>query len=68
MKKFKERLKELRSACGISQKEIAEKLGITRSAYANYEQGTREPDFETLKKICFLFDCTSDYLIGKDEF
>lgn len=65
---FSKRLKELRSACGISQKEIAQKLGITRSTYANYEQGIREPDLETLKNICILFDCTSDYLIGKDEF
>lgn len=68
METFNEKLKQLRNGMNLSQKQIAEKLGITRSAYANYEQGTREPDFETLKKICFLFDCTSDYLIGKDEF
>ena len=68
METFSEKLKQLRNGVNLSQKEVAQKLGVTRSAYANYEQGTREPDFETLKKICFLFDCTSDYLIGKDEF
>ena len=68
METFSEKLKQLRKDCNLTQEQVAIKLKIKRSTYANYEQGIREPDFEMLKNICTLFDCTSDYLIGKDEF
>ena len=68
MDTFGNKLKKLRYKCKLSQKQIAKKLEISRSAYANYEQGRREPNLKTLKKISILFHCTCDYLIGKDEF
>ena len=64
MEKFNEKLKQLRLERALSQNDVAEKLGLTRTAYANYEQGIREPSYETLKKICQFFEVTSDYLIG----
>ena len=57
-------LKELRITNGLSQQKTADALGITRSAYSNYEQGIREPDLETLKKLCALFKVSADYLLG----
>ena len=51
-----------------SRKEIAEKLGFSRGQIGNYEQGSREPDQETLLKISNFFDVSVDYLLGKSEY
>lgn len=59
------RLKELRSEMGLSQASVAERLGITQQAYANYEREVRQPDLEMLLKISTLFNVSVDYLLGK---
>lgn len=59
------RISELRKEKNLTQVEFAEALGITRSAYSHNELGTREPDYELLKKIADFFDCSPDYLLGK---
>ena len=56
-------LKELRSSKGVSQQIVAEYLGISRQAYSNYENGNREPDFETLLKLGEFFNCSVDYIL-----
>ncbi len=61
---FAKKLKEIRMEKGYSQKETSLKLGMSKNAYSNYEMGIREPSLDTLKKICQLFDTSSDYLIG----
>lgn len=61
---FSERLKNLRKAKKLSQYELAERLGFSRGKLANYEQGTREPDFVTLEIIANFFDVSTDYLLG----
>ena len=64
-----ERLVALRQESGLTQQIVAYDLGITTSAYANYEQGLREPSIETLVKMSDLFDVTVDYLLGlTDEY
>ena len=60
------RLKELRTAAGLSQQTVASKLGITQQAYANYERGKRQPDNNTLLFLADLFNVSVDYLLGKD--
>lgn len=61
------RLKELRTEKNLSQRDIAEYLGITQQAYANYERNAREPDFGTISKIADLFDVSVDYLLGRTD-
>lgn len=61
---MKEILKELRKEKGLSQKEVADAIGVTRGAYGNYEQGTREPSIDILIKICKFFNTTPNYLLG----
>lgn len=63
---FKNQLKYYRKSINISQEQIANKLGMTQQAYANYEQGIREPNIETIKKLCIIFDCTADELLEID--
>lgn len=55
-------IKDLRKQKSLSQQAIANYLQITRQAYSNYENGKREPDYETLLKLSEFFDVTVDYL------
>lgn len=59
------RLKDLRLGMGLSQSDMANKLGITRQAYNFYENGKREPDFKTIIFIADFFSVSIDYLIGR---
>ncbi|MBQ8444110.1 MAG: helix-turn-helix transcriptional regulator [Clostridia bacterium] len=62
-----ERLRELRKGLGVSQTEVAKAVGISASAYSNYEQGIREPSYEILKKLCEYYNVSADYLLGIEE-
>ncbi len=64
---FSERLKELRAEKGLSCKQASEMIGLSRNAISNYEQGIREPSIDTIKDLCKLFECTSDYLLGIED-
>ena len=61
---FGNNLKRLRMEKGYTQKDIADRLGMSPSAVGMYEQGRREPDNEVLASLCKLLDTTPDYLIG----
>ena len=62
-----QQLSILRKSKGLTQKEIAEHIGVTRQAYANYESGNREPDFKTLLKLAEYLDVSTDYLLGETD-
>lgn len=49
-------LKELHTERGLTQKEVADKLKTNRSTYANWEQGIRSIDIDTMFKICDIYD------------
>lgn len=61
-----DRLKSLRKAKKITQKELSFALGISASAIGMYEQNRRFPDSQTLNKITAYFNVSSDYLYGKE--
>lgn len=62
---LKDRLKELRKSKSMTQKEVAEKLNITREAYTLYETGKNVPTIETLKKLAELYQTSIDYIVGR---
>jgi transcriptional regulator with XRE-family HTH domain len=62
---FSTNIKKLREENNLSQKDIAEYLGITRQAVAAYELAKREPDYEVLKKLADYFGVSVDYLLGR---
>lgn len=64
---FAERLKELRLRDGMSQAELAKKIGRTNAAISMYETGRREPDLETLEELCDLFNVNMNYLTGQED-
>lgn len=67
MTAFKDRLKELRTAKGLSQRALADQIHISSSSIGMYESGQRQPDFETLEKIADLFNVDVDYLLGRKD-
>ena len=65
IKTLSNRLKELRTANGYSQKEVAHRLGISPSIISGYETGERTPSAENLLALSYLYKCSTDYLLGK---
>ena len=64
---FGERLREQRKKHGMTMKELGKKFGLAESTISGYENGAREPDFETLVKFADFFDCSIDYLLGRTD-
>ena len=65
MGNFQSVLKSLRKANGLTQDELAKILKISRSTIGMYENGSREPDYETLEAIADYFNVYIDYLLGR---
>lgn len=61
------RMKELRMQAGISQKMLAEKIGVSQQSINKYENHSIEPDIETLIRISDVFSITVDELIGHEN-
>lgn len=61
---FKKRLRELRTSRNLTQNKLAEELGIAKSTISMYENGNREPDFETLELIADYFNVTMGSLVS----
>ncbi len=59
-------LKIYRNAVGLSQKEVAEVLGISIPTYSGYERGASEPDIETLVRLSYLFGVSTDTLLQRN--
>ena len=66
-KTFPIRLKELRTETGMTQTDLARKLGISRSTVGMYELGRREPDFAILDLCADVFNASIGYLLGDAE-
>ncbi|MCR6784041.1 helix-turn-helix domain-containing protein [Bacillus thuringiensis] len=64
---FGTRLHTLRKERKLRQEDMAKQIGIARTTYAMYEQGNREPDYNTLIKLATFFEVSIDYLLGTTE-
>lgn len=58
------RLAEAREKAGLKQIQVAERLGVSRQTYGNYEKGTRDPDTETLRRLAEILNVTTDFLVS----
>lgn len=65
---FNDRLKSCRELCGITQVELAEKIGVSKDLYNKYERTETRPNFETLRKIAIALNVSTDYLLGLTDF
>ena len=64
MEKMGQRIKELRTDLGISQKELASRVGVAQNTIAQYEKGTANTSLDILFKLARVFNITADYLLG----
>lgn len=67
MSKFSDRFKQLRKQRNLSQQDLANQLGYTKSRVNMYERGEREPSYEVLEEIADYFNVDLDYLHGKSD-
>ncbi len=58
---------ELREGKGITQKQLAEYIGVRNYTIGNWEQGRTEPSIGELVALANFFECSVDYLIGRED-
>lgn len=63
---LQDRLRELRSQKGATQEDVADYLGVSKSAYGYYEAGRNMPSVESLLLLAKYFSVSTDYLLGRD--
>ena len=66
MNNFSQSLKQHRISNGLTQKQMADKLEMTKNAYQKYELSTREPNLDTLISIANILKISLDELVGRN--
>ncbi len=61
---FGSRLKELRKQSGLTQQQLADRIGVTKSVISFYELRERSPSPEVLAKLAYVFHVSTDHLLG----
>lgn len=61
------KLKSLRIEKKLTQKQIADRIGLAISAVSSYESGTRYPSYDVLIKLAQIFHVSTDYLLGMTD-
>ena len=64
---FNDNLKEARPKRNVSEKEVADQIGVATTTYSLYESGNREPSVQTIKKIADVLNVSADELLGLSE-
>ncbi|MFS7261506.1 helix-turn-helix domain-containing protein [Carnobacterium divergens] len=67
MNKFSNRLKERRLEKKLTQQALADKVGVNRVTYTNWENGNREPDLDKVVELATELNTTIDYLLGTTD-
>jgi len=67
MSAFSMRLRELRAVKKVTQKHVAESIGISVRAYQHYELDEKEPTLGNINKLADFFEVTTDYLLGRSD-
>lgn len=66
MSSLGENIKSLRKICGLTQKELAEKISVAENTVTSYERGSRIPDMEKIQQIASVFKMPVDDLVNGD--
>ena len=64
---FASRLKQLRLNKNLRQEQVANLIGVNKSAISTYENNTRQPSFEILVRLATLYRVSTDYLLGRTD-
>lgn len=65
--KFNEILKQIRKENNMTQKDVYLALQVSPNCYASWEQGRTQPDIDSIKKLCKIFNVSADCLLGLEE-
>ena len=58
---------EARIAMGLKANQVAELIGVHKNVLSTWETGQKNPSYENLLKLADLYDCSVDYLLGREE-
>ena len=61
------RLKELRQEKHMTQKELGKRVNVRNTTISMYETDQRQMDPDTVDRMCTVFECSSDYLLGRSN-
>lgn len=64
---FGQKLRELRKQSGLTQKQLADRIGVTKSVVSFYELQERSPSPEVLIKLSGIFHVSTDHLLGIEK-
>ena len=64
---FNENLRAGRERKNMTQKDVADNIGVAKSTYSLYESGNREPNVQTIKKLADLLNVSADDLLGLNQ-
>ncbi len=64
---FGERISILRKAKGISQVQLANRIGVSKQSVSNWENNNIMPSVDMVITLAVFFGCTSDYLLELNE-
>ena len=67
MKELGARIKELRTERGLSQKQLADKIGVAANTVSQYESGQSKTSIDILANLAVELDTTTDYLLGLER-
>lgn len=60
---FGSKLKEARLSLNLTQQQVADQIGITKTTYCGYENGRRAPDVEKIKQLALILKVSGDDLL-----
>ena len=61
------KIQELRTTAGLTQRALAEKIGVKNYTVANWEQNRTEPSLKDLIDLADFFECSVDYILGREN-
>lgn len=64
---FADKLRQLRTSRGLTQRKLSESIGMSQSAIGMYESNAREPDFSTIQRFARFFHVAPSSLMPSDE-
>ncbi len=67
IKELGERIRELRTECGLSQKQLATKIGVATNTVCQYESGKSKTSIDVLANLAVELDTTTDFLLGLEH-
>lgn len=64
---YYKRLRDMREDADLTQRQLAERLGMSQPQYNRYEQGYRDLPTDILIRLADMYDTTTDFLLGRTD-